>query len=234
MDLKKDFEYRYFDSKYGKLHYAHHVGTGPAIIFLHGFAGSMKSWTRLVQYLPQEFNMYLIDLLGHGESEAPDVDYTLSMHYETVVGLIESEGLKKYYVFGHSYGGWIAAQCAMEENLQGIILEDSAGLREFMEDRRAANPDYGEDMVRKALQINPHEAVLRKMVDADNEDFYLTPDNLAEIESRTLIIWGGMTPQSRSSIQKYSTGRYTEAAWSSWNRRSTPRITAIQKPSRGF
>ena len=44
MDLKKDFEYRYFDSKYGKLHYAHHVGTGPARIFLHGFVGSMKSW----------------------------------------------------------------------------------------------------------------------------------------------------------------------------------------------
>ena len=64
-----------------------------------------------------------------------NVHYTLSMHYETVVGLIESEGLKKYYVFGHSYGGWIAAQCAMEKNLQGIILEESAGLREFMEDR---------------------------------------------------------------------------------------------------
>jgi pimeloyl-ACP methyl ester carboxylesterase len=191
MDLERDFEYRHFDSKYGKLHYALHRGTGPTIIFLHGFAGSIKSWTRLVRYLPQEFNMYLVDLLGHGESEAPDVDYSLSMHYETVIGLIESENLKKYYVFGHSYGGWIAAHCAMEESLRGIILEDSAGLTEFMEDRRAENPNYKEDMVRGALRINPREAVLRKMIDADNKDDYLTPDNLDTIESRTLIIWGG-------------------------------------------
>jgi pimeloyl-ACP methyl ester carboxylesterase len=191
MELERDFEYKYFNSKYGRLHYAHHAGAGPTIIFLHGFAGSIRSWTRLMHYLPQEYNVYLVDLLGHGESEAPDVDYSLGMHYETVMELVESEKLKKYYLFGHSYGGWVAAQCAIEGSLQGLILEDSAGLQEFIEDRRAENPNYGEDMVRRALQINPREAVLRKMVDANNEGYYLKPENLSEIESRTLIIWGG-------------------------------------------
>ena len=126
MELEGDFESRHFNSEYGKLHYAHHKGAGPTIIFLHGFAGSIKSWFRLMQHLPQELNIYLIDLLGHGESEAPDVDYSLEMHYETIIGLVGSENIKDYYLFGHSYGGWIAARYAMEEKLSGIVLEDSA------------------------------------------------------------------------------------------------------------
>ena len=191
MDLDKDFESLYFNSKYGKAHYARHKGSGPTIIFIHGFAGSIKSWTRLMQHLPQEFNIYLIDLLGHGESETPDVDYSLDMHYEVVLGLAESEGLKNYYVFGHSYGGWIAARWAIDETLCGIILEDAAGLKEFAEDRYAENPNFEEEMVQRAVQLNPREMVLRRMLEADNDDAYLTPSNLGRIESRTLIIWGG-------------------------------------------
>ncbi len=191
MDLVNDFETEYFDSKYGRLHYVHHKGNGPTIIFVHGFAGSIRSWTRLMKCVPENLDIYLLDLLGHGESEAPDAEYSFGMHYETVVGFVAGLGLKDYYMFGHSYGGWIAARYAMEETLAGIILEDAAGLKEFAEERYARNPDYREDMIRKAAQINPHETVLRRMLEADNEDFYLTPSGLARIDSRTLIIWGG-------------------------------------------
>ncbi len=191
MNVGHDFENRYFDSAYGKLHYARHIGPGPSVVFLHGFAGSTRSWGRLVEYLPEEFNVYLVDLLGHGESDAPDVDYSLKMHYETVLGLVEHEGLSNHYLFGHSYGGWIAAYYAIEERLAGIVLEDSAGLREFAEARNMENPGYREEMVKRAVQINPHETVLRKMLEADNEGTYLTPSNLGKIDSRALIIWGG-------------------------------------------
>ncbi len=202
MDLEKDFESGHFGSEYGKLHYAHHKGTGPTIIFLHGFAGSIKSWTRLMQHMPQEFNIYLVDLLGHGESEAPDADYSLEMHYKTIIGLVGSENLKNYYMFGHSYGGWIVARYAMEERLSGIVLEDAAGLKEFADDRHTENPNYKEEMVKRAVQINPRESVLRKMLDADNEDSYLTKNNLGRIESPTLIIWGGNDTTVKTDYSK--------------------------------
>ena len=202
MDLQKDFKDEYFGSKYGKLHYAKHRASGPSIIFLHGFAGSMMSWSRLIQHLPERLNIYLIDLLGHGKSEAPDVDYSLNMHYETVIGLAQSEDLKDYYVFGHSYGGWIAAHCAIEARIQGIILEDPAGLKEFVEDRYTENPRYRDELVRNGVQINPRETVLRKMLEADNENEYLTPSNLARIESKTLIIWGGRDTTIKTRYSK--------------------------------
>ncbi|MHB1830359.1 MAG: alpha/beta fold hydrolase [Candidatus Micrarchaeaceae archaeon] len=191
MDIKTDFEDRHFDSKYGKLHYVHHEGSGPAVVFLHGFAGSLKSWTRLMQHLPHDLDVYAVDLLGHGDSDAPDADYSLKMHYETIRGLIEEQGLANPYLFGHSYGGWVAAHYALEEKIGGLILEDSAGLEEFAYERHARDPNYREEMVKKALSINPREDVLKKMMYADNTDVFLTPSALGSIEARTMIIWGG-------------------------------------------
>ena len=60
-----------------------------------------------------------------------------------------------------------------------------------MEERFAANPNYREELVGRAVQINPRKNVLEAMVNADNRDEYLTREGLAGIEARTLIIWGG-------------------------------------------
>ena len=191
MDIKNDFEDRHFDSEYGKLHYVYHEGSGPAVVFLHGFAGSLKSWTRMMQYLPDSMCIYAVDLLGHGDSDAPDAEYSLKMHYETVRWFIEEQGLTDPCLFGHSYGGWIAALYALEEKTGGLILEDSAGLRESVYERYAQDPNYREEMVKKALSLNPREDVLKRMMYADNNDVLLTPGMLSGIEARTLIIWGG-------------------------------------------
>lgn len=191
MDFERDFESGQFGSKYGNMHYKHHKGIGAKVLFLHGFAGSVKSWSRLVQYLDNELDVYLLDLLGHGDSDAPDADYSFGMHYESVQQFIDNVVGDEFYVFGHSYGGWIAARCAMDMKVLGLVLEDSAGLREFMEERFAANPNYREELVGKAVQINPRKNVLEAMVNADNHDDYLTREGLAGIDARTLIIWGG-------------------------------------------
>lgn len=190
VEIEKDFEDCNFKSSYGMLHYVHHGGPGPKVVFIHGFAGTIRSWTRLVRFLPEEFDIYIIDLLGNGGSEAPDADYSLKVHYQTVKELVSHLGLKRYCIFGHSYGGWIAAYYAMQDGAESIVLEDSAGLAEFARERHEENPNYREEMVKRALSINPRENVLRNMVNADNSDALLTPSGLSTIESRTLLIWG--------------------------------------------
>ncbi len=192
VDIEKDFGDGYFESGYGKIHYKKHVGDGPVVVFLHGLAGSIKTWTRLVKYLPESLNVYLVDLLGHGDSDAPDIEYTFKNHYEAVSGLVGSLGLKGYFVFGHSYGGWIAAYMGIQDSPAGVILEDSAGLKDFYEERISARPEYKEELIKKARELNPHEKVIRSMLDADNGDELLTRMNLEAMESKTLIIWGGM------------------------------------------
>lgn len=190
MDIEKDFGDEYFKSRYGKLHYKKHAGGGTPVVFLHGLAGSVRTWTRLMKFVPAGIDAYLIDLLGHGDSDAPDIEYAFKVHYDAVSSLIDDLDLQGYFVFGHSYGGWIAAYTAMQNDIGGVILEDSAGLKEFYDERLAANPEYVEDMIQRARSLNPHENVLRSMLESDNSDDFLTRSNLAGIDSRALIIWG--------------------------------------------
>ena len=190
MDMEKDFESKFFNSKEGRLHYLHHKAEGKTIIFIHGFAGSARTWMRLARFMPETLNVYLIDLIGHGSSDAPDIEYSINMHYEVLASLIESEKLGKYLLFGHSYGGWLAAYFAAQDNPYGIILEDSAGLKEFYDERHSLNPNYKEVIFKNAFAINPREHVLKSMLDADNTEAYLTKGMLVAIESKALIIWG--------------------------------------------
>ena len=190
MDIEKDFEEGCFVSRYGKMHYKRHAGSGPAVVFIHGLAGSVHTWTRLMRHMKEDMDVCLIDLLGHGDSEVPDIDYTLRTHYETVNGLIENLNLGGYSVFGHSYGGWLAAYIAIQNRIDGMILEDASGLKDFYKERFGLNPDYKEEIIRKARKLNPHEKVLRSMFDADNSEEFLTSTNLETIDSKALIIWG--------------------------------------------
>jgi len=194
MDIKTDFEDRYLDTGYGKLHYVHHAGSGPLVILIHGLAGSTRTWTRMVEYLSDKLNIYALDLLGHGESDAPDINYSLKMHYDTLKHLVQVENLRDIYIFGHSYGGWIAAYYALHEYVEGIILEDPAGLNELSEDKYIENPDDRKAMVKKALALNPRVNVIRSMLDADNSEAVLTPTKLGDIKCRTLLIWGKQDP----------------------------------------
>lgn len=190
MDIENDFEDSYFSTKYGNMHYKHHKGSAQTIIFLHGFAASVKSWTRLVNYLPSSLDIYLIDLLGHGQSDAPDIDYTLHMHYEALLKFIRNNIDAAPFLFGHSYGGWLAAYYSSINTVKGLILEDSAGLREFIDERHQSNPEYREAMIKDALALNPREHVLRSMLHADNSKTQLDSKALAKIDCKCLIIWG--------------------------------------------
>ncbi len=192
MDMNSDFAVRDFKSRHGTLHYLHHGGQGPTIIFIHGFAGSTKTWTRLMQHTKPDFDVYLVDLLGHGESEAPDIDYTVKVQYEALSDLIDSVVSGRYSLFGHSYGGWIAAYYAAEKGgVAGLILEDSSGLKEFHEERVQSNPEAVEKLIRNALEINPREGVLRSIIKSEGlGDPYLNRSRLEMIDAKTMILWG--------------------------------------------
>jgi pimeloyl-ACP methyl ester carboxylesterase len=190
VDFERDFEDCYFPTKYGKMHYRRHKGTKNTIIFLHGLAASAKSWTHLVNYLPNDMDVYIMDLLGHGQSDAPHVDYSLHTHYESLLEFVRSNADAEPILFGHSYGGWLAAYYASMNKVSGLVLEDSAGLQDFVEERHQLNPQYRETLVKDALKLNPKEHVIRSMINADNSKTELDEDALAKIKCRCMIIWG--------------------------------------------
>lgn len=93
------------------------IGRGQRkLVLLHGLAARSETWADLVQYFPQDrYTLYLLDLLGSGESAKPArADYSIRAHGRRVLRFLERQGLTEVTLAGHSLGGAIALLAAME------------------------------------------------------------------------------------------------------------------------
>ncbi|MBM7706478.1 pimeloyl-ACP methyl ester carboxylesterase [Chryseomicrobium aureum] len=82
------------------------VGTGEAVVFIHGFCGSRSYWSALEAPLKNHMKAYYLDLPGHGESKT--VQYSsLEDYVELLKMWKESIGIKKMTLVGHSLGGYL-------------------------------------------------------------------------------------------------------------------------------
>lgn len=195
MDYDKDFEDGFEYTSMGAIHYLHHPGAKDKIIFLHGLGSSTKAWAKLVQFLPNELDVFLIDLLGHGDSDAPEMEYTISNQFQALREFIAMRNNGDSYIFGHSYGGWVAAYYASQHcTTKGIILEDSAGLKEqFLSIKQSGKEsEYKESLLRAAMMVTGNkEYVFKSIIESNfNGEDQLTSEILSAISSKTKLIWG--------------------------------------------
>lgn len=89
-------------------------GEGPIVVMIHGIASSSVTFQNLVPLLSDTHRCITIDLLGFGQSPAPqDWDYTLAEHAASVDRTIRSIRLRgSFTLVGHSLGSLIAARFA--------------------------------------------------------------------------------------------------------------------------
>lgn len=108
------------------------VGSGHTIVFIHGFCESSKMWTAYQTALEKHYQVICIDLPGHGASTTSGIhdQKTIDSVAEAIHELLQSNGIKSYFVIGHSLGGYIALALAelYPENLTGFGLFQSATL----------------------------------------------------------------------------------------------------------
>ncbi|WP_424713498.1 alpha/beta fold hydrolase [Methanobacterium sp.] len=88
------------------------MGSGPAIILLHGGGKSSQTLMQLGTALSDEFTVYIPDRRGRGLSGPFGDEYSLKREVEDVDALIKKTGA--HYVFGTATGGIIALQSALE------------------------------------------------------------------------------------------------------------------------
>lgn len=106
-------------------------GSGPTVIALHGGLGldhqylrpMIENWTGFVR-------MVWYDHRGNGRSEVPDdwASVTLASLADDVDSIRQAVGVDRMFLYGHSYGGFIALGYALRypERLHGLILASTA------------------------------------------------------------------------------------------------------------
>ena len=105
-------------------------GTGPALLLLHGIAGSSRTWRDVIPRLTDRFTVIAPDLMGHGLSEKPVGDYSLGAFASGIRDLLEVLDIDRTSVVGQSFGGGVAMQLAYQhpELCDRLVLVDSGGL----------------------------------------------------------------------------------------------------------
>jgi pimeloyl-ACP methyl ester carboxylesterase len=91
-------------------------GSGPAVVFCHGFPTTWMSWTHAMQTTAEAgFRAIAFDMGGYGDSDAPG-DANLYTPFQTVsdvVSILDHFEIVQAILVGHDFGAEIAWNAAM-------------------------------------------------------------------------------------------------------------------------
>jgi pimeloyl-ACP methyl ester carboxylesterase len=188
-------------------------------VFVHGAGGIHRHWLYQVRDLPR-LSSYALDLPGHGESNGPGCS-SVAAYADWLIGFLDAAGLSQAILVGHSMGGAIALQVALQhpDRVSGLGLVGTGArlrvapalLEMLQQDFRCAlplvsewayGPDASPEMVRQGQQqltATAPEVVYNDFLACDG---FQVMDRLQEIAAPTVVLCG---TQDRMTPVKYST-----------------------------
>ena len=110
-------------------------GSGPPVVILHGFTGSAAGMAEMAAGLRGDYRTVRIDLVGHGQSDAPDAvsAYSMKSCVAQLAAAARSLDLHPAHWIGYSMGGRVAlALCAWHPELaaSAVLIGTRAGIAE--------------------------------------------------------------------------------------------------------
>ena len=92
------------------------------VVLIHGAGGNHLLWPAALRRL-QGATVYALDLPGHGRSRGPGREL-IGDYAADVAGFMEAAGIDRAVLMGHSMGGAIAQQVALEipQRVGGLVL----------------------------------------------------------------------------------------------------------------
>lgn len=123
-----------------KMHYLE-AGSGDPILFLHGIPTSSYLWRKIIPHLATLGRCIALDLIGFGQSDKPDINYSVFDHIHYLEKFIETLKLRDITLIMHGWGSVIGFDYAMknERNCKGLVFYE-AFLRSLEVDNELALP----------------------------------------------------------------------------------------------
>jgi len=103
------------------------VGTGPTIVFVHGWTCDSSSWTGQVPAFSKDHRVITLDLPGHGQSGSPkDGKLSMDLFARAVESVRAEAGADRIVLVGHSMGAPVIRQYAhlYPEHVAGLVAVD--------------------------------------------------------------------------------------------------------------
>ena len=103
------------------------IGTGKHIVLIHGLFGSLENLNMVAKPLAQDYCVTSVDVRNHGDSfHASTMEYAELA--QDIINLLDHLNIDTCLLLGHSMGGKIAIQVALEqpERITRLLVADIA------------------------------------------------------------------------------------------------------------
>ena len=151
-----------------KVHYQI-AGTGSkTIVFIHGWSCDTEFWKYQIPAFTDDYRVILIDLPGHGKSDAPEMDYTMEAFADAVKAVLDDSNTERAVVIGHSMGFAVAWQFANKypARTAGICSVDGFFLRIPDDPEEFAILKQNIDMIKDGLKMPDRQAFLTTFLES--------------------------------------------------------------------
>jgi len=158
---------------------------GKTVVLLHGKSFSGDYWAQTIALLTsQGYRVVVPDQLGFGKSAKPDIRYHFDLLAGTTKQLLDSIGVGRAAIVGHSFGGMLAVYFARDypETTAVLALENPIGLEDY---RSAIPPQPFETLLKTEMAQTP--ASYRTFMTAFFVGWPPTAERYVEIFSRVLL-----------------------------------------------
>lgn len=169
-------------------------GSGDAVVFLHGLPETSYAWRRAFNWMSADYRIIAVDLEGFGLTRTTSDDYSVDAMAGRLLDLLGAEGIDRFHLVGHDFGGVIGARAA-----------SGAG------DKLLSYTHVSAPLTRYDLGRNP-----------DLRDFRNDPDSVPDLlrnpeifVSRTyeMGVVGGPAVMSAQLMERYTAGLANHAAF---------------------
>ncbi|MGI9616200.1 MAG: alpha/beta fold hydrolase [Acidimicrobiales bacterium] len=165
------------------------VGTGPDVLFIHGWPVSGATWRKLLPHLVDHVTCHIIDLPSAGSSRFDaETPMSIQQHITSVQRVVDLLGVEQIAVVGHNSGGMIARHAlAGDPRLRSMGLinteppDPSWRFRSFIAARRLPGLSAGFGWVAGQPKIRATKFVFgdtfadRSLLDGEFAEFVFEP-----------------------------------------------------------
>ena len=115
-----------------RIHYVNYGKGKEALILIHGWTMNVDNWRDNVAELAKRNRVIAIDLPGHGQSDKPQINYSMEYFARAIESVMRDANVKRAVLVGHSMGTPIARQFYRRNPAKtlGIVIADGS-LRPF-------------------------------------------------------------------------------------------------------
>ena len=101
----------------------------PILILMHGWGCSLETVRSIAKTASETHRVINIDLPGFGQSPEPDAVWGVEEYTRLIEKFVNDLGIQKPSLLGHSFGGRISILFSSRNQVDKVILVDSAGIK---------------------------------------------------------------------------------------------------------